>query len=124
LTPAWRILSPMSPSGRTRSPARTLAVLLIAVAAALCLADVGTPAMVLADSQECLGPACDDQIACGQPAQPLLPSGLAGSLLAVPPATPVDVAPELTAAPSPGPPAVVTTGRPVVPFAPRSPPLA
>jgi hypothetical protein len=50
-------------------------VLLLAVLVALCAADIAGPAMVMAGGQSCLGPACEDQIACGQPTQPQISSG-------------------------------------------------
>lgn len=59
-------------------------VLLLAVLVALCAADIARPAMVMAGGQSCLGPACEDQIACGQPTQPQISPGSSSQLVAVP----------------------------------------
>ena len=50
-------------------------VLLLAVVAIVCAGDLARPAMVMAGGQDCAGPACEDQIVCGQPTQPQASSG-------------------------------------------------
>jgi hypothetical protein len=59
-------------------------VLLLAVLTAVCAADLARPAMVMAGGQSCVGPMCEDQIACGQPTQPQISSGSSIHLVALP----------------------------------------
>lgn len=59
-------------------------ILLLAVLVALCATDLAGPAMVMADGQDCAGPFCEVQIACGQPIQPQNSSGYAIHLVATP----------------------------------------
>lgn len=58
-------------------------VLVLAVLAALCATDLARPAMVMAGGQDCAGPACENQIACGQPTQPQISPGFSIHLVAV-----------------------------------------
>ncbi|HEU4367163.1 MAG TPA: hypothetical protein VFV05_02920 [Methylomirabilota bacterium] len=57
-------------------------VLLLAVLVAACAAHLARAPMLMAGGQSCVGPACEDQIACGQPVQPQIPSGFSIQLVA------------------------------------------
>jgi len=105
---------------------RIVALALMMAIVALCAAALVQPAMALAGGQDCSGPACDDQIACGQPTQPQATSSPSTgvSLVAVTASVPrglIEVHARATTAP---PTLTSPASRPFAPSAPRSPPSA
>ncbi len=110
----------------THMPGRmpTVAVLLLAVIVAVCLVDLAGATMAVAAGQNCFGPVCEDQLACGQPAQPQASWGTSGRLVAVPTAVEAPSAPEKTATLAQVSPRARLARQPVAPLAPRSPPAA
>jgi hypothetical protein len=84
------------------------------------------PAMTFASGQDCSGPGCDDQIACGQPTQPQASSGPLGNVSFV--ALPVTLGAAVVEcdgrAMTPSPPPPRSASWPFAPSAPRSPPSA
>ena len=110
----------------THMPGRmpTVAVLLLAVIAAVCLVDLATAATVVAAGHDCFGPSCEDQFVCGQPAQPQASPGHPGQLIAVPIAVEAPSAPEKTATLAQVSPGARVAWQPVAPLAPRAPPAA
>jgi hypothetical protein len=100
---------------------RTLVVL--ALAAACVVASAG-PAMAGATGQDCLGPGCEQQIGCGQPAQPPLSPGSFVRAVALPADAPAGVSIERTEALAFRPPVARSARASVAPLAPRAPPAA
>jgi len=106
---------------RIRVPLRAC-VLMLAVLAVVCAADLARPAMVMAGGQDCVGPACDDQIACGQPTQPQLSSGSSDHLVALPAAGEHVLGLAKTETRTVGPPPIRVIWQSLVRLASRSPP--
>jgi hypothetical protein len=105
---------------------RVVALALMIAVAVMCAGAAVQPAMAHANGQDCSGPGCDDQLACGQPTQPPATSSPSASISPV--AVTVSVGPALTdrgagslSAPPIFPSAV---WQPFAPSAPRSPPSA
>jgi hypothetical protein len=101
---------------------RTVAVLVLAVTALVCLGGLAGPAMAGSMSQDCYGPACEAQIGCGQPAQPQASSGSSVHLVALPAAVERGLLLTKTETRSIGPPPLRAAWHPFAPVAPRSPP--
>jgi hypothetical protein len=110
------------------SPKRTrvVALALMMVIAAICAGALAQPAMAFAGGQDCHGPGCDDQFACGQSPQPQATSSPSAGVAPVAvtvsiTAARIDVSDDSMTAPP-------TSSRPVsqpfAPSAPRSPPSA
>jgi hypothetical protein len=108
----------------TRVPvsARTVVVVLIAVAALLCLGELARSAVALATGQDCFGPGCEDQIACGQPAQPQASPGFSTQVVALGAAVRMDLAPPLRETVVVARAPAISSWQSVALFAPRSPP--
>jgi hypothetical protein len=111
-----------------RFPTRTrvIALAVVMVIATIFTGVLAQSAMALAGGQDCAGPACDDQIACGKPTQPQATSGPAArvSLVAVAASVATDlieVHDRITPASQP---VTRPASRPFSPSAPRSPPSA
>ena len=101
-----------------------MAVVLLAVLVAMCLVDLAGVTMATAAGHNCSGPACEDQLACGQAAQPQVSSGHPVPLVAVPAAVEAPSAPEKTATLAQVWPGARVAWQPVAPLGPRSPPAA
>ena len=101
---------------------RVVAMILVAIAAMLCLGDLVHPGMAAAGGHDCFGPACQDQISCGQPAQPQASPGFSLYVVALPATVEAGPALEPIETPAIGPPSARVAWHPVAPFAPRSPP--
>jgi hypothetical protein len=101
-------------------------IALVVIAAVACVGAMAQPAMALATGQDCAGPACDDQITCGQPAPPLASSGSFASLglVAILAASTAQDVEQGAIAIAPAPSCVRPASQPFAPFAPRSPPSA
>ena len=97
-------------------------VLMLAVLGAVCVADLARPAMVMAGGQDCVGPACEDQAACGQSAQPQVSSGFSIHLVAVPASREHVIGLAKTETRTVGPPPARVVWQSLVPLASRSPP--
>jgi hypothetical protein len=59
-------------------------MLMFAVLVVMCAAGLAPPAMAMAGGQDCSGPGCEHQIACGQPVAPQIPAGFSFDLVAMP----------------------------------------
>lgn len=105
---------------------RLVALALLMTIAAICVAALVQPAMALAGGQDCPGPACDDQIACGQPTQPQATSSPSTGVSLVAVTASVSMALVAVHAPTTtGPPTLASpASQPFAPSAPRSPPSA
>jgi hypothetical protein len=114
----------MNFGARIRIQPSSVAGLVLAVAVLVCLGGLASPAMAGSMSQDCVGPACDDQIGCNQPAQPQVSSGFSIHLVVLPAAVPHGVVLPKAEARSGGPPPLRVTWSPFTPVAPRSPPVA
>lgn len=90
----------------------------------LCVGDLIHPAMAAAGGQDCFGPGCQDQISCGQPAQPQASSGSSIHVVVLSVTDETGPALKPLEAPAIGPPSHRVSGHPVAPSAPRSPPAA
>jgi hypothetical protein len=99
-------------------------MVLVAIAAVLCVGELMQPAMATAGGHDCFGPACQDQISCGPPAQPPASSGFSVHVVARLATVEAGPALERTETPAIGPPLARLAWHPVAPFAPRSPPAA
>jgi len=111
-----------APSNRTR----LVAIVVTMAIAAICAGALAQSAMALAGGQDCAGPGCEDQIACGQQTQPQATSGPSASVgpvavIASVPTALFEVDAPTTTAP---PPVSSPASRPFAPSAPRSPPSA
>jgi len=109
---------------RIRFQPRTVARLLLAVAALTCLGGLAGPAMAGSMSPDCFGPVCEDQIGCGQPAQPQVSSGSSVHAVALPAAVERGVVLAGTEALSVGPAPPSAARHSFASVAPRSPPAA
>lgn len=107
---------------RIRIQPRALAVLVLAVTALACVVGLASPTMAGSMGPNCFGPACEDQVGCGQPAQTQTSSGSSVHLVALPAAVEFGVIAEQTAAPTVGPPAARPARKFVSPLVPRAPP--
>jgi len=107
---------------RIRVQPRAIAVLVLAVTVLACVVGLASPAMAGSMGQNCFGPACGDQIGCGQPAQPQTSPGSSVLLVALPAAVELGLVIERTEAPTVGPPAAGLARQPVAPHVPRAPP--
>jgi hypothetical protein len=103
---------------------RIIGLALVAVAAITCLGDLARPTMAHANAQDCFGPACEDEIACGQPSQPQVTPERSASLVAVPTVVGIDSIPAATNILATGPPVPVQRWHLLSALAPRSPPAA
>lgn len=106
--------------------ARAIAIALMMMIAVIGVGALGQPGMAFGGGQDCSGPGCDDQIACGQPIQPQATSGPSASISPV--AVTVSVAPALIDAHDgtlTAPPILSSSAsQSFAPSAPRSPPSA
>ena len=106
-----------------RSVMSRVATMAVMVVVALsCVVGFVQPAMAAGGGQDCLGPGCQDQISCGQPAQPQASSGSSVQPVALPAAVGAGPAPERTEPPAIGPPPIRVAWQSVARLAPRSPP--
>jgi len=105
-----------------RNQPRTIAVLVLVATALVCVSGLASPAMAGSMSQDCFGPACEDQIGCGQPAQPQASSGSSVHLVALPAAGERALVFAKTETRSIGPPPLGAARYSFAPVAPRSPP--
>lgn len=104
---------------------RLVALALLLAIAAMCGGELVQPGMALAGGQDCSGPGCGDQFACGQPTQPQATSSAPGTVSPVAMMTSVTPAPIDTHSGSPPPLALSNLAlQPFAPSAPRSPPSA
>lgn len=103
---------------------REIVVVLVAVAALVCLGGLGGAAIVMGNGQSCAGPGCDQQIAASRSLQLKAPPAPAAELLAIPLAIAIDPSLPKEHRPAMGPPHVRLVWPSLAPFAPRSPPLA
>ncbi|SRR5712691_887581 len=101
---------------------RAIAVLVLAVTVLACVVGLASPAMAGSIGQNCFGPACEDQIGCGQPAQPQTSPGSSVHLVANPAAVELGLISEQTGAPTVGSLAARPARQLVAPLAPRAPP--
>ncbi|MBI1726504.1 MAG: hypothetical protein HYR50_04495 [Candidatus Rokubacteria bacterium] len=104
---------------------RAIAVILLALTALACVATVAHAGMGVMPGQDCIGPACAQQITCTRTDKAPAPSSrqLAGPLAtAVSPA--IEVALPQSRAMTPAPTLAAPDRRPASPLAPRSPPAA
>jgi hypothetical protein len=103
---------------------RVVAIALMAVVGLLCVGDRAQPAMVVAGGQDCFGPGCEDQISCGQPAQPQASSRSSIQVVALLAAVEAGPTLERTETPAVGPPPISVAWQSIGRIAPRSPPAA
>lgn len=103
---------------------RVVAMAVMVVVALSCVVSFVQPVMAAAGAQNCLGPGCQDQIACGQPAQPQASSGSSVQAVALPATVGAGPVLERTETPAIGPPPIRVAWRSVARLAPRSPPAA
>ena len=103
---------------------RVVAMAVMVVVALSCVVGFVQPAMAAAGGQNCLGPGCQDQITCGQPAQAKASSGSSVQAVALPATVGPGPAPERTETPAIGPPPIRVAWQSVARLAPRSPPAA
>jgi hypothetical protein len=106
-----------------RGPMRA-GVLLLAVLVAFCAADLARPAMVMAGGESCAGPACDEQIVCGQPTQAQVSSGSQIQLVALPASGERTLVVVKTEARTTDPPSPRVIWQSLAPLGSRSPPTA
>jgi hypothetical protein len=109
--------------GRIRIQPFTVALLVLTVTALACLSAFG-PAMADSMGQNCPGPACEDQIGCGQAAPPPVVSGPSTLLVALSAAVGRALVLARTEMRSTGPPPLRAVEPSFAPVAPRSPPTA
>lgn len=102
---------------------RALRGLILAITALVCFGGATTPAMMVSMGQDCVGPACEDQI-CGEAAPPYVPSGFSVQLIMLSSAVERTPALARTETRSVGPPPQKAAQPSLAPAAPRSPPLA
>jgi hypothetical protein len=115
---SWRILPVMVDfARRIRLPILLLAVLVVA-----CAADLAPASMLMADGQSCVGSDCEDQIACGQPTQPQIPSGFSIQLVALPASGEQVLTVVKTEARTVDPPPATVLRQSLAPLGSRSPP--
>ncbi len=100
---------------------RSVAVVLIAAAALVCLGDLAGPTAVLATGQDCAG--CEDQI-CGQPFQPQASPGFSTPVVAILDVVSLDLAPPSGEAMIVARALATSRWQSVAPLSPRSPPVA
>jgi hypothetical protein len=119
---AWRILrQPMHKRGRFGLPMR-LGVFLLVVLATGCATDRTGVSMVMVQGQDCPGPACENQIACGGPQQLPISSGGSVDLRALPASDGLVLTVLETETRSVGPPPVKPIWPSLAPLGSRSPP--
>ena len=108
----------------TRLPIRMrqIVIVLVALAALVCLGGLVGSAMAMADGQGCAGPGCDHQIASSRLLQFQTPSRSAVDLLAIPAAVAADLSLSQDEPPASRPPDIRLVWPSLAPFAPRSPP--
>lgn len=107
-----------------RDGLRFLATLLVAVLLALCVASAAHAAMAGAEGGNCVSAACDAQLACRPNASGQALPSAHHSPIAILSAAEGSTRPEAAAAAVVVSPPGAVPERPVVPFAPRSPPAA
>lgn len=103
---------------------RVVTMAVMVVVALSCVVGFVQPAMAAAGGQNCLGPGCQDQIACGQPAQPQASSGSSVQAAVLPATVGAGPALERIETPAIGPPPIRVAWQSVARLAPRSPPAA
>jgi heme A synthase len=110
------------PSTRTR----LVGLALMMVSVAICAGALVQSAMAFASGQDCPGPGCDDQIACGQPTQPQATSSRSAGVTPVVVTASVPTASIVVDVRTTTAPPILSNlaSRPFAPSAPRSPPSA
>jgi hypothetical protein len=105
---------------------QVVAITLMMVIAVVCVGAFAQPVMAMANGHDCVGPGCDDQLACGQPSQPQASSGSSQqlSLVALPVTASVAGVEGDGTTVTPSPPLPPSASQPFGPSAPRSPPSA
>ncbi len=114
----------MSPAARSvLRHTRVIAVIVLTLTALACVAGFAHANMVTASSQDCLGPGCEQQIACARPDQATAPpTRQLDAPLATVASAAIEVLPPQNQRMSVTPALAGPNFRAVCPLAPRSPP--